>query len=53
MGQGHVSCPGGIDRVKISDPPQELIAGGQPTTTATLETLPGRVNRIKRITELL
>jgi hypothetical protein len=28
MGQGHVSCPGGIDRVKIIDRPQELTTGG-------------------------
>jgi hypothetical protein len=28
MGHGHVSYPGGIDRVKIIDRPQELTASG-------------------------
>jgi hypothetical protein len=26
--QGHISCPGGTDRVKIIDRLQELTAGG-------------------------
>jgi hypothetical protein len=36
MGQGHVSCPDGIDRVKIIDRLQELIAVGQSSTTARI-----------------